>query len=123
MPLTEREKFERFIEKYGPVIADAFYWCGGSSWERRTYCSVVLTKKATRSIAVEFRCDTPYALAKEMRSVGYAARADVVRRLCESAPRSPKRAALSRRRTTPAMSREERAMEPAKASSASEAQK
>lgn len=86
MALTEREKFERFIDKHGPVSADAFFWCGGSSWERRQYCAVILAKKKTQSAAVELRADTPYALAKMMRDVGYQTNARAVRPLCETAP-------------------------------------
>lgn len=88
--MTEREAFDRFVDKHGPVSADAFFWCGGSSWERRTYCATILAKKQTLSAAVELRAETPYALAKMMRDVGYQTNAKIVRRLCESAPRSPK---------------------------------
>lgn len=88
---TEREKWDRFLDKHGSVNADAFFWCSGRRWEDRRYCAVILAKAGTLTAAIEVSGDTPKALAARMRDAGYPARSNVIAPLCESAERSPRK--------------------------------
>lgn len=88
---TERQKWDRFIEKHSPAKADAYYWCSGRRWEDRRYCVVLTAKSGYKHIGLELRADTATALATAMRDAGYMEHATVIARLCHAAGRSPKR--------------------------------
>lgn len=106
MALTEREKWDRFRNTYPDVTADAFFWCSGSDWAHRRYCVVLSARSGARRIGLELKAKTPQELRALMADAGYRTTTPTVQRLCETAPRSPKRKSSKRKSGEPVPSPE-----------------
>lgn len=91
MAYTERQKWDRFLDKHPDATANAYFWCSGRRWAERKYCAVLVAKSGDLYAAIELRAESAQALAVLMREAGYRTAAPTVQRLCETAPRSPQR--------------------------------
>lgn len=91
MAMTERQKWDKFTDKYPGLKADAFWWCSGKTWATSQYCVVLVVKHGYLRCALELRDTTPAGLQQQLREAGYRTAAPAIARMCHAAPCSPKR--------------------------------
>lgn len=97
MAMTERQRFDKFLEQHGPQQLDAFWWCSPGG----RYCVVLLARHPQhpmKCVGLELRADTPTELRRLIADTGYSVSAQTIAEACETAACSPRQRPTTRRR-------------------------